>query len=505
MLGALPLLPLLLIALLLLAEEAAAAGVQPAGFRLTADLNTFTSLELGFAGKDWRLNGTWVLAINSGWNGTATRPSAQQWHQAIATIGSSVYSEQMYGPASRSAGECSAVRKLSGGILDAAFVYNESGSLPRTMLLWDQITNASITCGCGIIGHTRLYTGTWRAQVDRVVNHPNLSGVAIEIDVTRYSQGHPVFGQGGRFARSILAHGKQPFFLLPFKGDGLARTGVPAAQQMRAFLSNISAEGVDLTDPRINIVIARYGPSGNLLPVMGRGNDTVTAAVKAAQAWQQRPDRVLDPWLHHPASRLSSRRSSDYQVGTVEQRPLLIHNETLIATTWSRLRRGDSMLAAAVRAVEAHAIGHLSAGPFSVVQCPATPPSGDKHDYMSTAVYWWPCSAVKGEGPCNNVSACAHGPCNCTSMDICGKRSAGCNATTGLPWHSCDGHENHKQINQGGLPQLGGMGAAVHALAAGFYWSRNETYAARATQLISTFFLDPRTKMNPNFKYGYDN
>ena len=101
MLGALPLLPLLLIALLLLAEEAAAAGVQPAGFRLTADLNTFTSLELGFAGKDWRLNGTWVLAINSGWNGTATRPSAQQWHQAIATIGSSVYSEQMYGPASR--------------------------------------------------------------------------------------------------------------------------------------------------------------------------------------------------------------------------------------------------------------------------------------------------------------------------------------------------------------------------------------------------------------------
>jgi hypothetical protein len=28
--------------------------------------------------------------------------------------------------------------------------------------------------------------------------------------------------------------------------------------------------------------------------------------------------------------------------------------------------------------------------PVSVVQKAVTPPSGDKHDYMSQAPYWWP-------------------------------------------------------------------------------------------------------------------
>ena len=183
-------------------------------------------------------------------------------------------------------------------------------------------------------------------------------------------------------------------------------------------------------------------------------------------------------------------------------RPLLIHNESLAAATWARLATGDAALAAAVRAAEAHAVGHLSTGPFSVVQCASTPPSGDKHDYLSTGVYWWPCSRPHGSGSDCVLSACAHGPCNCSSVDVCGKGSDGCNATTGLPWHSCDGHENKKQVMQGGLPQLGGMGASVQALAAGFYWTRNETFAARAVELITAFFLDPGTKMNPNFRFG---
>src|SRR6187200_2303031 len=32
----------------------------------------------------------------------------------------------------------------------------------------------------------------------------------------------------------------------------------------------------------------------------------------------------------------------------------------------------------------------LTEGPFSVVDKKQTPPSGDKHDYMSLAPYWWP-------------------------------------------------------------------------------------------------------------------
>jgi hypothetical protein len=203
----------------------------------------------------------------------------------MARIGPAIYSEQMFGASTRSAGECGLVRQLSGGQLDAAFVYNESGSQPHTMLLWEQITIASRTCGCNIIGHTRLFVGAWKAQVDWVLNHPNLSGVAMEIDITRYAPGFPVFDSASpsKFAKSMLAHGKQAFFLLPMKGDGLARTGMTAAQQMQAFLGNVSEKGTDLSNPQVNIVIARYGPSGNLLPVSGQGGDTVAAAVEAAQ------------------------------------------------------------------------------------------------------------------------------------------------------------------------------------------------------------------------------
>ena len=56
---------------------------------------------------------------------------------------------------------------------------------------------------------------------------------------------------------------------------------------MTAFLQNVSAEVGNVTllgDPRVNVVVARYG-RGGLLPVHGAGaddDDTVAAAVAAA-------------------------------------------------------------------------------------------------------------------------------------------------------------------------------------------------------------------------------
>src|SRR5262245_24519003 len=41
----------------------------------------------------------------------------------------------------------------------------------------------------------------------------------------------------------------------------------------------------------------------------------------------------------------------------------------------------------------------LTAGPFSVMQKKRMPPSGDKHDYMSLAPYWWPDSTKPGGVP----------------------------------------------------------------------------------------------------------
>src|SRR5262245_39929588 len=54
------------------------------------------------------------------------------------------------------------------------------------------------------------------------------------------------------------------------------------------------------------------------------------------------------------------------------------------------LATGDQDLQPAHVALRRDADRALDDGPFSVVNKEVTPPSGDQHDYMSLAPYWWP-------------------------------------------------------------------------------------------------------------------
>src|ERR1044072_5028625 len=132
------------------------------------------------------------------------------------------------------------------------------------------------------------------------------------------------------------------------------------------------------------------------------------------------------------------------------------------------INNGDKLLAPAWAKLEREAQKALSEGPFTVMNKGVVPPSGDKHDYMSQAPYFWP---------------------DPTKPD-------------GRPYIRRDGERNPEINKITDHKTNGDLENAVEALALAYYFKRDEAYAAKAVQLLRTFFLDPATRMNPNLEYA---
>jgi hypothetical protein len=105
---------------------------------------------------------------------------------------------------------------------------------------------------------------------------------------------------------------------------------------------------------------------------------------------------------------------------------------------------------------------------YSVMHKAQSPPSGDKHDYMSQGPYWWPDSSK----------------------------------SNGLPYIRKDGYRNPeiKQISDS--DEMDEMIDDVVVLTEAFEQTGQEKYASFASKLLTNWFLDSKTKQNPNLNFG---
>ncbi len=129
----------------------------------------------------------------------------------------------------------------------------------------------------------------------------------------------------------------------------------------------------------------------------------------------------------------------------------------------------DSAVKLALEKLVADADKALSLTPPTVMDKPQLPPSGDRHDYMSQAPYFWPDPTKKD----------------------------------GLPYIRKDGQRNPESHDaHSDAPRMASMANAAETLALACYLTGKEACGEHAAAILRTWFLDEKTRMNPNFNFA---
>jgi hypothetical protein len=141
-------------------------------------------------------------------------------------------------------------------------------------------------------------------------------------------------------------------------------------------------------------------------------------------------------------------------------------DDRLILVTAAQARRMRQDAGPAAEAVRANTDAALAAGPWSVTTHRPKDVTAGPNDYYSEGPYWWP-------DPKN----------------------------PGGPYIRKDGRRNPDRF-VGNRNDLGNMCTAVLALGMGGFLLGDRRCGEHAAMVLSTWFVDARTRMNPNLEYG---
>ncbi|MBW4888574.1 alginate lyase family protein [Mucilaginibacter sp. HMF5004] len=147
----------------------------------------------------------------------------------------------------------------------------------------------------------------------------------------------------------------------------------------------------------------------------------------------------------------------------------ILQDEQKLTNAKKQYQAGDADAVKAVATLLTAADKALKAEPYSVtLRKTRMAPSGNPHDYMSQAPYWW----------------------------------ADPSKPDGKPYIRKDGERNPEIYQLHDDTQLNDLCTDVKKLGLAYYFTGKEEYAQKANYQLKIFFIDEATRMNPNLNYA---